>query len=300
MKFCPSCGAQLPDEAKFCPSCGAKQPVLDNTNAPVQEQEQPQVVYNPNPTPVNQTVPTQSTDERAEYERLMTTDPKFAAFMKASTMKSLGQLVNLLFVIVAIVYFSVNYLIFTGIDLDGSGKAFLDVLSGGTYPFAANKALVYEIYEYSNALGKAFSPSSSMDASITSTYIILLILTIAMVPVTVLVCLLNGLRKGYRLKAYLKDGGETSYKELKTKQNWLIGTMLSVVFMVTSVTQYIGWKDLNYSDGHYLFGVITSDPSNMVACLVVGSICIVTIIAVSIVFQVLAVKMTKPYFEQQP
>ncbi len=27
MKFCPSCGAQLPSTAMFCPNCGAKQPV---------------------------------------------------------------------------------------------------------------------------------------------------------------------------------------------------------------------------------------------------------------------------------
>ena len=205
MKYCINCGAQLPDEAKFCPNCGSKQPDLANP-APqeVQQQEQPVAndpVHTVQPTQTNFQQPVSNENERDEHNRLMSSNPKYAALMKATTMKWLSNLINGLFIILLIVYLSVNFLTFTGENMNG-GQYILDIESNGVYPFSVNRGQAFSLYEEVSLIGKAFSPSSSMNATIGSTFIIYLIFGLVMFALTVVLSLVNGLRKGYRLKEF--------------------------------------------------------------------------------------------------
>ena len=299
MKYCMNCGTELPDEARFCPNCGTKQP---ESVEPVQKpvvQERPADEFNQEPTPnhvVEQTAPTSSYDERDTYNRLINNDPKFASIMKATTMKALSGLANILFIIVWICFLAVPYLTFTGEGVNG-GQYQLSVY-GDSFPISVNRFEANALYTISDRLGNAFSPNSSMNATIKAYFIIPLLLGIVLGALTILMSLLNGLRKGYRLKEYLKDNGQTMYKEMKSRQQWVIGVLICVVFIAISVIQKFGWEDLNYKDNNYYYGQITSNPANMIACIISGVICIIFIVAITTVFHVLALKLTKKHFEK--
>lgn len=50
MKYCPNCGAQLPDNANFCSNCGARfgapqQPYQQQYQQPYQQQPQKQSIW---------------------------------------------------------------------------------------------------------------------------------------------------------------------------------------------------------------------------------------------------------------
>ena len=301
MKFCPKCGAQLPDEAKFCSKCGAKQPQLENENVDV-------VTPTPEPTskPDNSPVPdtftpnTQESDSEL-FQRLKRDDPRFNAIMKATTMKSLALLVNAIGFIVFMIFLLVPCLTFTGEGCTSDGLIGLNatLVFDGTFPFSVNRFTAATLHNYSSALGKAFSPSSSMDAGIIANTYIILVFGLLINAMFILTALLNGLRKSYRLKEYKKDGGVVLYKELKTKPGWVLGVGPILFLIVDSVLRYIGWCDLTYKDGDtYLFGKITGDNANMIACIVSGVICSAIIIVVNAVMQIKATNIAKQYYEQ--
>lgn len=299
MKYCMNCGTELPDEARFCPNCGTKQP---ESVEPVQKpvvQERPADEFNQEPTPnhvVEQTAPTSSYDEREEYNRLVRDEPKFVAIMKATTIKAFSSLANILVFIVWICYLAVPYITFTGEGVTG-GEYQLSVY--GSYPVSVTKGQASLLYSVSKKLGKAFSPNSGLDSGIQAQYYIPLFLGIIIIALTILGALLNGLRKGYRLREYKKDNGQTMYKELKTKQQWVIGVLFCITLMGLSIIQKFGWGDLEYKDDHhYYYGQITSNPANMVACIISGVICIILIIAITTVFHAIALKLTKKHFEK--
>ena len=235
--------------------------------------------------------------EREECNRLLKEDPRFAALMKATTFKSLGGIVGVLSFIVLIVFLAVPYIAFTGVNIHPEGKAYLDVYSGGAYPFSVNRFTAVSLYHWVNTLKYAFSPSESMNATVSTFFYVYLILGIVLCIVFILGSLLTALPRGYRFRTYKKDNGVSLYKELKTKQSWIISALFIVVLVANSIIQYFGWKDLTYKSTNYYYGEITGDPSNMIATTIVGVIVLFIIIGVSVAFNIIATKMVKKHFE---
>ena len=295
MKFCPSCGNKLPDEARFCPNCGAKQPELVKDDQTFKQEEVTRPPVNQNEE-VKEEVKKESEGE--EYKRLINEEPKFKAMMKATTIQALSGLANALLIIVVIVFLTVPFITFTGVNLTDTGRAYLSAYNiTGTYPFDANRFVALSAYNYSSLISKAFSPNTSLDAGIPAFTIVTLIGGILISALSILGSLLNALRKGYRLKEYKKDQGVTMYRELKTKQSWFIGVGFSAALIAISAIQNAGWKDLNYKETNYLYGFITSCSANMIVTIIVGAIVILMILGACIALHIVALKQVKQYYE---
>lgn len=301
MKYCPRCGAQLDDAANFCPKCGARQPDA-TVAAPIQREEvkvnqEPVSTSNIPSSNVNQTSPSGESD-RDEYQRMIKEDPKFAAIMKATTIANLVSLSNILFIIVAIVFLATPFLILTGIDASGEGSMYAETYLLRSLPTSVNRVEGQALVIWSDTIGKAFSPNSSLDASLKSFTIISEILIPVLSGVMILAALLNALPKGYRFRTYKTDNGKTLYNAYKKEQKWLMGVMVSLMFAAISVIQYIGWNDLEYKDGTYYYGVMMADQTNFIATIIVAVIISAMILAANIVVKIITMKKLKPLFEE--
>ena len=228
----------------------------------------------------------------------MDEDPKFRAMMKASTMKYFSGLSNILLAIVVLLFVFTNYITFTGVDIT-DGEYQLMAAGAFSFPFSVNRLTSATLYAVTDKMGKAFSPNEGLDTSIYANTYVVLIAGLILPALSVLGSILGALRKGYRLETYKKDNGKTLLKEIKSQQQWIIGVMFSVALMAMSIIQYIGWNDLEYTDGHhYFYGQIAADKTNMIATIVGGIFVIIVILGVCIPMHVIAWKTVKPHLEK--
>lgn len=282
MKFCPKCGTQLVDEARFCSKCGAAQPNMENAPAPQPVAPQPTPQQNAAPSNNGQMTPGQ------RYNYLKQNDERFRGLTKVIFFLKFVGLVNILFIIPWILSFAIPIATFTGVNVSDVG-ANLWMASKKPIPWSFNNFdLAYTIIPWTKGSNIKLSPDSALQGTIMPQ--ILMVFGYLFTVLIVLTSLLGNPR-GYVLKTYDKDEGQTLYKNIKGNTTWLIGPSYAVVSLASVIATYINCTDLKYEAGKtYLLGEIAPLQSGLITCIVVTVIFVAIMVAVPLVIRSLLLK----------
>lgn len=287
MKYCPKCGAQLVDEARFCSKCGAPQPNMEN------ETRRPDL-FESNNEPVKKESSEMTPSERYHY--LKENDDKFKEFTRVVFLLKFVGLIGLLFIVPFLVCYFTPIGTFTGVNAQDYGNNLLAV-AGKSYPYNfSNFDLAFTIKVWANNSTHKLTPDNSLNSN---AYInIFWVFGYLFVAVIVLVSML-GRPRGYVLKTYEKDQGQTLYKDIKNTLTMLSGPAFSIMSLVTVIGTYINCTDVTYKDDtQYLFGVVTGNKSGLITCIVVTVIFVAIMLAASIMLKKIICKKLNSYYKK--
>lgn len=298
MKYCPNCGAQLPDEANFCPKCGAKQPDAQLNN--VVEEPAPQVTSIVEPSPASQPAPTPAPQEPAQmtpaqrYNYLKQNDERFKATVKVAFILRFLGLISLLYIIPWLVCYLVPVGTLTGIDVSDYGNNLMSA-SGKSFP---HNFSMFEVQFVLRSWAKVGNYKLTPDDALSTNNMpgIIWYFGFLFLPLLALVAII-GNPKSFILRTYEKDPKEL-YKVLKNNTVWLFGPCLSIIAMVNSIVTYVNCKDLDYSDGsHYFLGIIVENKAGLIAIIMVCVLFMIAMIAGSIVPRAILFNKLKKHYQ---
>ena len=320
MKYCPKCGQPLNDDALFCSKCGTKQPVMEPVKeepAPVVEpkpvvepapiREEPKVVeVHEEPSPIKEervdkveAAPNSETPA-AKFNRLMKEDKVFKTAFQNKKFIGLVGLVRLLLVVILIVYLVTPCILITGINISDQGRFFLDAEGISSLPASINIFVANQFKTGINAVGKAFSPSSSFDSSLAVKSTLFIIFT----PLFCAVIILAGIlptTKGSFLKEYEKDRNACVKTSSSVQVGQIVlGVILHAYLPLTALFTHIALSDLKYSGGStYYLGELASDTRCLAATTVTAIICLTVYLAATIVSSILFKKRMNRVLNQE-
>ena len=267
MKYCPNCGAELPDEANFCPKCGAKQP-----DAQVEK-----AVEQPAQAPVAQT-PNQEASPRQRYNDLVKNDELFKEIVNVRKKKYLFELICAAFFITWLVAMFVPVAKLTGNEMSAEGAYILSGL-GITLPHEFGP---YDLIELDTLSGnKALTPGGLNSVYAVMMMIIGIILLVLSIGFPFI--------KAFTGRSYvLKQYEEGKVKELinESTKPFIVGSLFNIIVLVPSINLFIATNDINYvykDSSRYIFGEMESIPSGFIAVIIVSLIMTALVLAASIV-----------------
>lgn len=251
MKYCPKCGAELPDEANFCPKCGAKQPAFE-VNEPVEENKlevAPAKVAEPQ---------TQSMNPRQRYNYLVKNDEVFKEIVVFRRKKYLFELIFVSFFITWLVAMFTPIAVYSGKNVSTEGMYYL------TYPYKVSPYSL--IYLKQLAGNRSLAPGGLNDVF---AMMMLIFGYIFMVLLIVLPLVKAFTGKGYVLKQY-EEGKVKELIQDSIRPFW-VGALFNVVVLTPAINLFFIAHDPTYREGDvYLFGEIKSIPSAFVVVILVG------------------------------
>lgn len=280
MKYCPNCGAQLPDEARFCTSCGSKQP-----DAPGVAQPQPQA--QPQPAQVTQPV-NQEKSPRERYSELYKNDEVFREIVNVRRKKYLFELIFAVCLISWIVCMFTPVALFNGNNATSEGAMIMSSL-GKALPYKTN---AYDLIALDAAAGnKALTPGG-LGSVFAGLFMFFGPVIIALSVALPLIKAFTG--RGYVLKTY--EAGKVKELIKETIQPFWAGGAFSLIMIVPALNLFISSNGEEYKDGKtYLFGEIESIPSNFVVVIIVVVLLTAASIAATAVIGNLISKKLKEY-----
>jgi len=280
MKYCPNCGAQLPDEARFCTSCGSKQP-----DAPGVAQPQPQqpVAAAPVAQPVNQ-----EKNPRERYSELYKNDEVFREIVNVRRKKYLFELIFAVCLISWIVCMFTPVALFNGHNATEQGAMIMNSI-GKALPYKTN---AYDLIALDAAAGnKALTPSG-LGSVFAGLFMFLGPVIVALSVALPLIKAFTG--RGYVLKTY--EAGKVKELIKETIQPFWAGGAFSLIMIVPALNLFISSNGEEYKDGKtYLFGEIESIPSSFVVVIIVVVLLTAASIAATAVIGNLISKKLKEY-----
>ena len=285
MKFCPSCGSQLVDEAKFCPHCGAKQPnMVDNGgNGPL-------VFEQPKGNNI-QPVINQEKSPSPRYNDLDKNNELFRTAVNARRKKYLFELIFIVFIIPFIVALTTPVVLFTGINATGEGAEMMSAV-GMSLPYQASAFDFIEIDALSGS--KAIAPGS-MSAVFSVMELIFGIIFSLLLTAMPIIGAFTG--RGYVLKLYESGKMDQLYKEIV--QPPFGGGVFCLMPLVAPMNLYVSSMNVKYEAGKtYLFGEIQGITSGFIAVVVVAVLTTVLSIVGVVVANAINTKKFKAIYKQ--
>ena len=270
MKYCTSCGNQLPDDAKFCIKCGAKQPMME---APKEEPAKEEVKAAPQPAEK-----TLSPKER--YNNLVKNDEAFRVTVRAAKMRDLGGLVNLLYIVVWLTccLTTVGY--------------FADYPAGSV----AGEFSAYSLSIFYNVAGK-LGPSTNLTGvfgAISFYFGFLFIVLLVLIAVI-------GHPRGWILRTYEAQGLNELVKQLNSTKHFLNGVFMSLIPTTAMVSTYITVCGLDYSEyppSSYPFGEILPLEDHFYIAMAVSILMMHIMLGLGIMFEVMFRKRVGKYLKK--
>ena len=299
MKYCPNCGAQLPDEANFCPKCGTKQPDAQPNNVveepKVQETPAPVVESAPQPArqPAQAQEPAQITPAQ-RYNYLKQNDERFKATVKVAFILRFLGLISLLYIIPWLVCYLVPVGTLTGIDVSDYGNNLMSA-SGKSFP---HNFSMFEVQFVLRSWAKVGHYKLTPDDALSTNNMpgIIWYFGFVFLPLLALVAII-GNPKGFILRTYEKDPKEL-YKVLKNNTVWIFGPCLSIIAMVNAIVTYANCKNLDYSGGsHYFLGIIVENKAGLIAIIMVCVLFMIAMIAGSIAPRAILFNKLKKHYQ---
>ena len=276
MKYCPNCGAQLPDEARFCTSCGSKQP-----DAPAVAEAQPQAA--PAVQPVNQ-----EKSPRERYSELYKNDEVFREIVNVRRKKYLFELIFAVCLISWIVCMFTPVALFNGHNATEQGAMIMSSI-GKALPYKTN---AYDLIALDAAAGnKALTPGG-LGSVFAGLFMFFGPVIVALSVAMPLVKAFTG--RGYVLKTY--EAGKVKELIKETVMPFWAGGAFSLIMIVPALNLFVSSNGEEYKDGKtYLFGEIESIPSGFVAVIIVVVLLTALSIAATAVIGSLITKKLKEY-----
>ncbi len=280
MKYCPNCGAQLPDEARFCTSCGSKQP-----DAPGAAQPQPQA--QPQSAPVAQPV-NHEKSPRERYSELYKNDEVFREIVNVRRKKYLFELIFAVCLISWIVCMFTPVALFNGHNATEQGAMIMNSI-GKALPYKTN---AYDLIALDAAAGnKALTPSG-LGSVFAGLFMFFGPVFVALSVAMPLIKAFTG--RGYVLKTY--EAGKVKELIKETVMPFWAGGAFSLIMIVPALNLFVSSNGEEYKDGKtYLFGEIESIPSGFVAVIIVVVLLTALSIAATAVIGSLITKKLKEY-----
>ena len=284
MKYCPSCGKQLPDEAKFCPSCGAKQPNMGNDGGNnVVVNSQPEIC---SAQPINK-----EKSPRERYNELFQNDEFFKTVVVTRRKKFLLEFIFILFIVPWLVSLFTPVVLFTGNNATGEGAQMMAAVGMGL-PYQASAFDFIEIDALSGS--KAIAPGS-MSAVYSVVELIFGIIFTALLAAMPLIGAFTG--RGYVLKLY--EGGKVDQLYKETVQPPFAGGVICLMTLVAPMNLYLSSMNAEYESGKtYLFGEVTGITSGFIVVIVVVVLTAVLSIAGVVIGNAIASKKLKTLYKQ--
>lgn len=253
MKYCPSCGSQLPDEARFCPNCGTKQPQMEESPEPAESDfaPEPQVlIQNPEASPSQR------------YRDLIRNDAVFKEIVVVRRKKALFELIFLVALISWIVSMFVPVALFNGYGATVDGAMTMDAL-GMTLP---HKTCAYDLIALKAAAYNYELTPSGLNSVFATLFAIIGPILIALIVVFSLIKAFTG--KSYVLKQY--ESGKVKELIKETVNPNIAGGFFSLAMIVPSLNLFLSANGEEYKDGKtYFYGEIEGIPSGFVAVVIV-------------------------------
>ncbi len=276
MKYCPNCGAQLPDEARFCTSCGAKQP--DAEAIPQSQPAQPVVAQ-----PVNG-----QKSPRERYNDLVKNDEVFREIVTVRRKKYLFELIFAVAFISWLVCMFVPVALYNGIDATSEGAMIMNSL-GKTLP---HKTCAYDLIALDAAAGNRSLNPSGLTSAFATMFMILGPMITAVSIALPLIKAFTG--RGYVLKTY--EEGKVKQLIKETVSPFWVGGAFSFIMIVPALNLFLSANGEKYDDGKtYLYGHIESNPSGFVAVIIVVVLLTALSIAATAVIGNILSKKLKEY-----
>lgn len=281
MKYCPNCGAQLPDEANFCPKCGAKQPNVQVNE--VVEEPAPQVAPAPATQPQNQEV-----SPRQRYNDLVKNDPVFKEIVTVRKKKYLFELIFLVAFISWLVCMFTPVALFNGIDATADGVSMMNAI-GKTLPHKTN---AYDLIAIDALAGnKALSPSG-LSAVFATFFMIAGPIITALLVAMPLIKAFTG--RSYVLKLYEEGKAKQLIKE--TVSPYWVGGAFNIIMITPALNLFLSTNGEEYKDGKtYIFGRVEGLTSGFVTVIIVVVLLTAISIAATAVIGNLLSKKLKEY-----
>ena len=279
MKYCPNCGAQLPDEARFCTSCGSKQP---DTPAVAESPAQPA-----QPSPAPQQVDQQKSP-RERYNELYKNDEVFREIVKVRKKKYLFELIFAVCLISWIVCMFTPVALFNGHNATEQGIMIMNSI-GKALPYKTN---AYDLIALDAAAGnKALTPSG-LNSVFAGLFMFFGPVIVALSVALPLIKAFTG--RGYVLKTY--EAGKVKELIKDTVNPFWSGGAFSLIMIVPALNLFVSTNGEEYKDGKtYLFGEAESLPSGFVAVIIVVVLLTALSIAATAVIGSLISKKLKEY-----
>lgn len=290
MKFCPSCGNKLADDARFCNKCGAKQPELETSSS-----SEEALVHHEEVETRHEEIREERRDEtrslspRERYDRLIKEDECFREIVKANRIISLTGLKQLLVTVVWLVALLTPVAVFTGINMSTYGANLLNTLGKTTpLPFSPFDLIGYNTMK----AGTRIDPNNQLTSLFPMTF---LIVGIIITVLFVLTALLNTFtRRGYFLRTY-EAGKKVELIKSLCRVNWA-PSLFAIFVFVPSFQVFLNASTMEYKDDKtYLFGRIEPLQSGFVTVCIVAGIVFAILLASSIVITKLATKKLRSY-----
>ena len=276
MKYCPNCGAQLPDEARFCTSCGSKQP---DALAAGESHAQPA----PAPQQVDQ-----QKSPRERYNELYKNDEVFREIVKVRKKKYLFELIFAVCLISWIVCMFTPVALFNGHNATEQGIMIMNSI-GKALPYKTN---AYDLIALDAAAGnKALTPGG-LNSVFAGLFMFFGPVIIALSVAFPLIKAFTG--RGYVLKTY--EAGKVKELIKDTINPFWAGGAFSLIMIVPALNLFVSTNGEEYKDGKtYLFGEAESLPSGFVAVIIVVVLLTALSIAATAVIGSLISKKLKEY-----
>lgn len=277
MKYCPNCGAELPDEANFCPKCGAKQPNVQIEKAV--EEPAPQAA--PVSAPINQ-----ETSPRQRYNDLVKNDEIFKEIVTFRRKKYLFELIFVSFFISWLVVMFTPVAVYNGHNVSSQGIYML------TYPY---KVSPYGLIQLDILAGnKALAPGGLSNAFAVVIYAAGFIF-LALMTAFPLIKAFTG--RGYVLKQY--ETGKVKELIQESIRPFWAAALLNIFVLAPSINLFMIATDPVYKSGEdpYLFGEIESIPSGFIVVIIVAVLMTAANIAASVVVGNIFSKKLKEYLK---
>ena len=286
MKYCTSCGNQLPDDAKFCVKCGAKQPMMEAPKEePVKEEvkvaPQPAPAPAPAPAPQPQPQPAEKTlSPRERYNNLVKNDEAFRVTVRAAKMRDLGGLVNLLYIVVWLTccLTTIGY--------------FANYPAGSI----AGEFSAYSLSIFYNVAGK-LGPSGNLTGvfgAISFYFGFLFVVLLVLIAVI-------GHPRGWILRTYEAQGLNELVKQLNSTKHFLNGVFMSLIPTIAMVSTYITVCGLDYSEyppSSYPFGEIFPLDDHFYIAMAVSILMMHIMLGLGIMFEVMFRKRVGKYLKK--
>lgn len=280
MKYCPNCGAELPDEARFCTHCGSKQPEAPAIE-PKEEAPAPQVVEEPIAKPAPQVVdnkkPTnQQMSPRQRYNYLVKNDEVFREIVVVRRKKYLFELIFLVVIVSWLVSMFVPVALFNGNNATAMGISTMSSL-GKPLP---HKTSAFDLIAIDAAAGKYALTPGGLSASFAIMFNIFGPIFCLLITALPFIKAFTG--RGYVLKTYEEGKAKDLIKET-VRPGWAMG-ILNIFMMAPALNLFFSAQGAEYEDGGdpYIFGEIEGLPSGFIVVVII----VLLMTAISIAFSV--------------